>query len=125
MGGTLVYVLCVQVWGKWFSYFLFYLPTLHKTQNTLADISNSVYQLVLPPIIAILIGMIPFLLDKDWGSKHNPIHYYVFITCAMFGLSLISRLNLGGYTNVYMPAHIMAAVMFGLGLNWWTTKLAH
>ena len=124
LGGTLVYALCVQVWGKWFSYFMFYLPTLHKTQSSFADISTSIFQLVLPPIIAILIGISPFLFDRDWRSSQNPIHYYVFITCVMFGLSLMGRLNLGGYTNVYMPAHIMTAVMFGLGLDWWTKKLA-
>jgi hypothetical protein len=118
----LFYVICASLWGEWFNYFIFYLPTFHKTLTDINEISTAVLQLILPLIIAVMIGLSPFLLDRNMWSKQSPKLYYGFMTCVMFGLSLLGRLNLGGYTNVYMPAHIMTAVMFGIGIHWWKGK---
>jgi len=119
----LFYAICIGLWGQWFDYYFFYLPTFHKTLTNIKDISTAVLQLALPLSIAFFVSFSPFLLDKNMRSKQSPVFFYIYITCAMLGLSLLGRLNLGGYTNVYMPAHIMISVMFGIGIHWWKNKI--
>jgi hypothetical protein len=123
LGSMIAYWVCSMLWGKWFSYFMFYLPTFHQSKTDLAEISVSLAQLILPLALAILISLPPFLLDKRMWSRRQPVLYYGFMTCVLFGLSLLGRLNLGGYTNVYMPAHVMIAAMLGIGLHWWKNRL--
>jgi len=123
LGGVTAYGVCSMLWGKWFSYFFYYLPTFHQSKTDLAEISVSLAQLILPLILAIFISLPAFLLDEKLWSKQKYIPYYGFMTCVLFGLSLMGRLNLGGFTNVYMPAHVMIAVMLGMGLHWWKNKL--
>jgi hypothetical protein len=120
--GLLFYAVGTIVWGKWFGYFFFYLPTFHKTLTGINEISVAVLQLLFPLAIAILVSFIPFVLDKNLRTKPSPYFYYGVMTLIMFGLSLMGRLNLGGYTNVYIPAHVMVAVMFGIGIHWWKEK---
>jgi hypothetical protein len=117
----LAYLMSSILWGEWFSYYVFYLPTFHQFQQNFKDILNSVFQLVLPLILSILLSLMPFLLARDLRSK-EPVCYFGFMTLVLFGLSLMGRLNLGGFTNVYMPAHAMIAVMLGISLNWWKDK---
>ena len=123
LGGLMAYLICFSVWGNWFPYFMFYLPTFHQSKTNFAEISISLAQLMLPLTLATLISLAPFLLDKNLWSKREPVIYYGFMTCVLFGLSLLGRLNLGGYTNVYMPAHVMIAAMLGIGLYWWNNRL--
>lgn len=121
---VIAYVVCTFLCGKWFSYFMFYLPTFHHSQDSFAEISASLAQLLVPPFFAILIGLFLFLADRNMRARQEPIHYYAFMTCVLFGLAFIGRLNLGGFTNVYMPAHVMTAVMLGIGLSWWKKRPA-
>jgi len=122
-GSVIAYWICSTVWGKWFLYFMFYLPTFHQSKTDFAEVSVSLAQLMLPLALAVLISLTPFLLDKNLLSKREPELYYGFMTCVLFGLSILGRLNLGGYTNVYMPAHVMIAAMLGIGLYWWKNRL--
>jgi 4-amino-4-deoxy-L-arabinose transferase-like glycosyltransferase len=119
LGGIIAYLVCSFQWGEWFPYFIFHLPTFHQSQDNLTDILFSLNQLLLPLLLALLVSIIPFLVDKKLWSKQQPVLYYAFMTCVLFGLSFLGRLNLGGFTNVYMPAHAMISIMLGAGLNWW------
>lgn len=121
--GVTVFAVCIWQWGEWFYYFVFYLPIFHESQDQLSDILYSLSQLILPVLLAMLISTSPFVLDRRLWQSHEHRRYYGFMTCVMFGLSFAGRLNLGGYTNVYLPAHAMLAVMLGLGLDWWRTRL--
>lgn len=54
-----------------------------------------------------------FILNKTTKSIPNPLFFAAFLTGMLF-YSMLSRIHIGGYSNVLMPAHAALAIMFGI-----------
>ncbi len=94
----------------WYSYYLFHLPGLHRTVPIMwpgfwvADIGKN---------MGVALAMTMFAMALGMGRRD--IGFYGVLLAGMLGSSWMSRLHIGGYDNVLMPA--AAALAIGLGVG--------
>jgi hypothetical protein len=98
----------------WYYHWLVEIPAGHQLIYT-KIISFWTSDILQPLALGFLVGVF-YLLRKYFDNKKKFILYLTFsiglILCAWS-----SRIHLGGYDNVLMPAFWGIAILFGLGLN--------
>ena len=83
-----------------------------------------VLQLALPFWTDYLLGPLPLVcavafafLARRLAEGQRPALFYPAVAAGMLGLAWSSRLHLGGYDNVLLPAYAMLALLFAVGLR--------
>jgi 4-amino-4-deoxy-L-arabinose transferase-like glycosyltransferase len=100
--------------GGWYSYYVFVLPTRHAILKNLA-ILFWVDDLIRPLPICVALG----LALVSWKSETGPGDkwFWGLLSIGMIGISFFSRLHLGGWDNVLMPAYAIIMLCGGIGFN--------
>jgi hypothetical protein len=97
--------------GGWYSYYVFFLTPQHKWQeNVYLDFWVND---VMGPLPVATVFLILYLL-RTLPPRGKGGMFYIVLTAAMLGGSWVSRLQVGGYYNVLMPAYSLMAVVLGL-----------
>jgi hypothetical protein len=66
--------------------------------------------------IAILFTLFFFLSSNYAPNNHNSLKL-IFVLLGATGASFLTRIKVGGYDNVLIPAYSIISITFGLGLN--------
>jgi len=64
-----------------------------------------------------LILSILYLFGQSQGQKGKDRRFYLVMFVAMLGAAWLTRLRLGSYDNVLMPAYAALSILFGLGAH--------
>ncbi|MBI1784391.1 hypothetical protein HYR69_04535 [Candidatus Sumerlaeota bacterium] len=64
----------------------------------------------------------PQVKQKDSEAGHDG-SFILFVGIGMIGASWLTRVNIGGYKNVLMPAYAFFAIYFGIGFAEWLRKI--
>jgi hypothetical protein len=113
-------ILCVAVADSsskgWFSYYIFDLPSQH---GLMAPYRLTFWTDDILKQVGIAFGISLFYLIQLTmsDSKRRDVVSMWSIFAGMILSSWISRLHLGGYDDVLLPAYAAIAIVFGLGLN--------
>ncbi|MFC2129910.1 ArnT family glycosyltransferase [Bacteroidota bacterium] len=114
ISGCICYYINLESEG-WFNYWLFELPAGHQwiyqklISFWISDILN-------PLAFAFLISLMFFFI-KIFNKTFKKSAFYLVFAIGMFGCSWLSRIHLGGYDNVLMPAFLSISILFGLGIK--------
>ncbi|HEX6737625.1 MAG TPA: glycosyltransferase family 39 protein [Vicinamibacteria bacterium] len=117
-------VACDHASGGWYRYYVFTLTRQHQL------IPRELWAFWLRD----LVWPLPFALAivvaaaRTAGPHRAALRFHAVAGAGLLAMALISRMNVGGYHNVVMPAHLLAALLFGLaagGLDGsrWSTAL--
>lgn len=113
MGGpTLFFHIATK---RWYYYYLFYLPRNHEIikENYIAFWTKDLFS---PLFISLGISVLYLIKEFSGKSRENAI-YYILLFCGFLFGSWMSRLHVGGWLNVLMPAYAAISIVFGIGIN--------
>jgi hypothetical protein len=110
---TLYYLNCET--GGWFNFWLFELPAKHDLVYT--KIISFWTSDILNPLAFAFFVSLSYLIIKFFDKKKNDFFFYILAFIGFFTCAWISRIHLGGYDNVLIPAFFVMSIMFGLGIN--------
>jgi 4-amino-4-deoxy-L-arabinose transferase-like glycosyltransferase len=98
---------------KWYYYYLFYLPRNHEIikENYIAFWLKDLFS---PLFIALAISIVFLFMEYSRKSWENVIFYSLIFLGFLFG-SWMSRLHVGGWLNVLMPAYAAISIVSGIG----------
>jgi len=103
--------------GEWLYYYTFTLPANNALEINRGVILRGLQYLLIPLSFVMVILMI-------WFSSHvkeifiSPSRrYYLLITLAATGISMLAYFNRGGWTNNLISAFISYAILFGIALD--------
>lgn len=99
----------------WYYFYVFGLPTQHSIllSKILTFWSDDLTK-HLSVALGVSVFYIIYLLSK---SKYKDFFFFSFLFVSMIGASWFSRLHLGGFDNVLLPAYAVIAIYFGLGIS--------
>ena len=99
----------------WYNYYVFELASHHEIVGSkyIGFWKDDLF-LKLPVAVAIAVF---YLLPGAGGTRKPRDFFYPVLLAGMVGGSWISRLHLGGYENVLLPAYAAGAIGFGLGIH--------
>jgi hypothetical protein len=101
--------------GPWPTWYLWDLPRMHEVRGNFLDrfwFSDYLPRLTLP----LLLGPV-FVIGRAQRGDRRTLLFYGLVALGLIGLAWASRSNPGGATNVLLPAFVLAAILFGLGLD--------
>jgi hypothetical protein len=103
--------------GPWPTWYVLDLPSQHVINNH-GDLLGRFWFLDTLPRFALplLIGPI-FLLLRAVDGDRRPLPFYVLVGPSLIALAWAARSNSGGGQNVLVPAFVVVALFFGLGLD--------
>lgn len=94
----------------WYTYYLFHLPSTH---HFLQIMWFGFWWMDIGKNLAVALAMTIFALLLGKGRKD--VLFYGMAIAGLLGSSWVSRLHVGGYDNVLLPAAAAMAMGFGLG----------
>lgn len=101
--------------GPWPTWYLWDLPRLHEVRQNFLDrfwFTDMLPRFTLP----FLLGPI-FVLGRYLRDDRRLVLFYAVLALSLVGLAWASRSNGGGSINVLLPAHVLVALLLGLGLH--------
>jgi 4-amino-4-deoxy-L-arabinose transferase-like glycosyltransferase len=113
MGGpTLLLYIATK---RWYYYYLFYLPKNHEIikENYIAFWTRDLFS---PLFISLGISIL-FLIKESPGKSREKGIYYILLFMGFLIGSWMSRLHVGGWLNVLMPAYAAVSIVFGVGIG--------
>ncbi|MEI9476833.1 MAG: glycosyltransferase family 39 protein [Deltaproteobacteria bacterium] len=102
----------------WFLYYLF-LPMNHSSE-WVEWFAFWFRDLIKPFPVAVGLIVILGLMRKK--LDHEAFYFYFFAGFALLGISFVSRLHVGGWDNVLLPAYAIVSVMTGLAVHYLTAR---
>lgn len=103
--------------GSWPTWYMLDLPSKHVINNHGDELGRLWFVDTLPRFtLPLLIGPI-FLLISAVDGDRRPLLFYGLVTLGLIGLAWAARSNSGGSPNVLVPAFVVMALFFGLGLD--------
>jgi len=101
-----------SVYGGWFSYYVFTLPGNHAwTWDMLLGFWQGD---LFGPLVPACLAAMHFFFGLLRGREADEIFFWLAGAVGFIGAAWLSRLHVGGYVNVNMPAYAMVAVMAGM-----------
>ncbi len=104
-----------QISKGWHFFWLYGIPSGHIWLYQ-KIFSFWILDLFVPLFFALGIAAFYFYAKRFVGG-YSQAAFYLVCAVGMFGVSWLSRIHLGGYFNVLIPAFAAAAILFGLGLS--------
>ncbi len=99
----------------WFYHWLVEIPVGHQWLYR-KFITFWIFDIFQPLFFAFAISVI-YLLYKFKNREFSKFYLYLSVLSGLFLCSWLSRIHLGGYDNVLMPAFLGIALTFGLGMD--------
>jgi hypothetical protein len=100
----------------WAAYYMFWLPAQHDTLAQLPMLLHHLRVDYIAPLLLIFAYMAELAIrTKVWRNLRSEL-LVVCVLPAFIVLSLLARLNIGGYHNALWPAYTAIAVLFGRAL---------
>lgn len=124
-----------RVFDGWYVYYIYELPGRHRIFPPLSEIialaskfdfytiasllliQSWIVDVLRPLSIACILSLLYFLTPAASGSSKKDRFFYFMVLLGMLGVSWVSKMNPGGYKNVWLPAFAIIAILFGLGLS--------
>jgi hypothetical protein len=106
---TLVFDLLTD---DWYSFYVFELPGRHAIVWSLTPVF--LRDALAPVWLALLVSLF-FLAHALWQRLVDVALFYALVFAGLVGAGFLSRLQWGGYDNVFLPAEAGIAILFGLG----------
>lgn len=104
-----------RTYGSLYRYYTVNLPRHHELARKYL-LSFWTNDLFLPLSIALILAVLYFYVQHVRGRRSEFL-FYLFAGIGMIGAAWISKVHLGSYNNVLLPAYSMVAVLFGLGFH--------
>ena len=103
-----------QASGGWYRYYVFTLTRQHELvpQGLLAF---AVRDLLAPLPLAIAVVIAAAGVAR--GPHRRALRFHAVAGAGLVAIAAISRMNVGGYYNVAMPAHVLLALLFGIAVS--------
>ena len=103
------------VHNGWYSFYVFDLPRQHPViMERLADFWTEDILLALP--FACVLSALYIFAPHSIRSKKD-LCFYLMLACSMIAVACMSRIKVGGFKNVLIPAYASLSILFGLGLG--------
>ena len=100
--------------GGWYIYYVFGLPVrIQEVGGIRANFWRKDILAGMPVAAAVTFGY----LASRRALRSRPTLFYAALTVALLGSSWASRLHVGAYDNVLIPAYAALAILFALGLH--------
>ncbi|UCB53252.1 MAG: glycosyltransferase family 39 protein [Candidatus Zixiibacteriota bacterium] len=119
--GTVVGIVGVSTYllnwihGGWYSYYVFHLPRQHVVvEGMYLDFWTKDILSALP--VACAISAFFIFAQTVISGKRNYL-FYSLMSVGMLGGAWLTRLRLGSYDNVLIPAYAVLSILFGLGIH--------
>jgi len=110
------FTICINiVSGGWYWFYVFQLPGQHPL-STERFASFWTHDILLSLPVGVLCALIGLCNGEAMKSKKNRLFYIVLAFC-MLAFSCMSRLKVGGFTNVLFPAYAVISILFGFSLG--------
>jgi hypothetical protein len=96
--------------GGWYRYYVFTLTRQHDLipRELLAFWARDLlWPLPIAFVVVALAARLP-------GPHRAALRFHAVAGAGLLAMALASRMNVGGYHNVVMPAHVLAALLFGI-----------
>jgi hypothetical protein len=102
-----------HVSGGWYRYYVFTLTRQHDLipRQLLALLARD---LLLPLPLAIGLAVVAAFVP---GPHRGALRFHAVAGSGLLAVALVSRMNVGAYRNVAMPAHALVAVLFGVAVG--------
>ncbi|MGA2819250.1 MAG: glycosyltransferase family 39 protein [Anaerolineales bacterium] len=104
----------------WYGFYVWYLPSRHILPlATLLNFSLVEFwpqDLLAPMGLACLVALTAFLFRRAEKERGDP-YLYLAAAVGMVGTSWLGTLNVGGYSNVLLPAYAGVSILAGVGLG--------
>ena len=99
----------------WYSYYVFHLPRQHLIEKGMyVDFWTKDIMWTLP--VAFILSLSYIVLQVLSSDKKNRL-FYSLISAGMLGGAWLTRLRLGSYDNVLIPAYAVLSILFGLAAH--------
>jgi 4-amino-4-deoxy-L-arabinose transferase-like glycosyltransferase len=99
----------------WYNYYVFHLPRQHLIVKSMyIDFWTKDIVSTLP--VACMISLLFVFAQIVISNKKNYL-FYSLISMGMLGGAWLTRLRLGSYDNVLIPAYAVLSILFGLGIH--------
>jgi 4-amino-4-deoxy-L-arabinose transferase-like glycosyltransferase len=99
----------------WYVYYILKLPRQHEM--VINQIGGFWLNDVLRPLPVAVVFSALFLIAGRRINADRGLHFYAALATGMVGVAWLSRIHLGGYDNVLLPAYAVLAVLFGCGVH--------
>jgi 4-amino-4-deoxy-L-arabinose transferase-like glycosyltransferase len=104
-----------RIHDGWYYYYVFHLPMQHTVMKGMyVDFWTKDIISTLP--VACLMSLFYIFVQALNSNKKNGL-FYSLIFLAMMGAAWLTRLHLGSYDNVLIPAYAVLSILFGLGMH--------
>jgi 4-amino-4-deoxy-L-arabinose transferase-like glycosyltransferase len=101
--------------GGWYSFYTTHLPQSHGVAAE--SISGFWTRDLLSFVPAMLLLSCGYLVVELWRGDRTRGRFYLAALLGALGASWLSRLHIGGYLNVLMPAHALVALLGAVGFG--------
>ncbi len=115
------YLVMSALCGEWYAYYIYRVPAGHAM--LWGDLLLFWTRDILPWGAVAMLLAAPFVADRLRNGIGGERWFHALLLIGMFGAAWISRLHVGGYINVVMPAHAAIALLVPAALRWWTNRL--
>jgi len=96
----------------WFRYYVLVAPSRHPL--AWRRLASFFTRDLFAPLAIACVAAAAYLL---WRPAREGWRFYAWLTAGMATVSLLSRMNVGGYDNVLLPVYAVVAILFGLGVD--------
>ncbi len=109
--------ICNATFGRWFSYYVFQLPSSHAWvwRNVVSFWIKDTLRIL--PLTSLLI-VFYFMRRRASRSVDG---FWLAVVSGMMAAAFFSRLHRGGFENVLIPAHAALAILFGMAVHYFQT----
>ena len=119
--GTIIVIIGVSTFllnymhDGWFNYYVFKVPTLAPLLKKMFVVFWA-KDIIAPMFIACSMSVFYLFVQISKSNKKNSLFYFL-TSIGMVSGALLSRLHLGGYENVLLPAYAIISIFFGLATH--------